>query len=214
MKIDYDSLQPALSEKELAGVTRILFVTHLAIGDFVAMQNCFVAFKKAFPWIEIDIWVDEVRRTWKPWQVKKMKKSILHDWLVSTGLFGTVYDQTHSWGMFADSLKAVQEKNYSIVISFTHARTPRYARFARWMSPNGLVVALRGTDKRSFLGHFAHADRNVIVDYAKDKRDGRHISSLYGEWFHRLFGIHVATEPFITIPKEWTQYSADRKSVV
>jgi ADP-heptose:LPS heptosyltransferase len=48
----------------------------------------------------------------------------------------------------------------------------------------------------------------LIVDYGRDKANGRHISSMYAEWFYRLFGVSVDTEPFVAIPKEWLTYSA------
>ena len=42
---------------------KILFIAHLALGDFTYMQNCFRAFSEAYPHIKIHIWVDELRRT-------------------------------------------------------------------------------------------------------------------------------------------------------
>ena len=47
----------------LAGASRILFVTHLAIGDFTYMQACLRAFARAHPHVRIHLWVDERRRT-------------------------------------------------------------------------------------------------------------------------------------------------------
>ena len=55
----------------LAKADKILFVAHLALGDFTYMQNSFRAFAQAYPNIQMHLWIDELRRTpdknqWEP----------------------------------------------------------------------------------------------------------------------------------------------------
>ena len=69
---------PLVSDKQLEKIDKILFITHLAIGDFTYLQNYFKAFKDAYPHITIDLWVDEVRRTRLFWRWNKLKKYSIH----------------------------------------------------------------------------------------------------------------------------------------
>src|SRR5437879_13736990 len=62
---------------------KILFIAHLALGDFTYLQNCFKAFSEAYPHIQIHIWVDEVRRTSHAAKWEHLRKYALYDWLAA-----------------------------------------------------------------------------------------------------------------------------------
>jgi hypothetical protein len=56
----------------LAKADKILFIAHLAIGDFTYLQNFFQAFSQAHPHVQVHIWIDEVRRTTDQWNPLKI----------------------------------------------------------------------------------------------------------------------------------------------
>ncbi|TWC67252.1 glycosyltransferase family 9 protein [Herbaspirillum sp. SJZ099] len=206
-----DQLVPAgLLEK----ADKILFVAHLALGDFTYMQNCFRAFAESYPHIRMHLWVDEVRRTSDASQWDHLSKYSLYDWVRSCGLFDKIYDRTYSPALYKQSILQAQQEQYPIVVSFAVLRRHLYAELARKLSPNGFVV---GQKKRvRFLDirkHLAYRKLDAhIPAYSTFDLNGRHISAIYAGWFEQLFGIAISEDrrfPYIDIPEEWQQRARD-----
>jgi len=193
---------------------KILFVTHLAIGDFTYMQNCFRDFAKHYPHISMHLWIDEPRRTSDASQWKNLSKYVLYDWVKASSLFDKIYDQTYSPKLFQESILEAQNEQYPIVVSFAVLRRHLYAKLVRKLSPTGFVV---GQKKRvRFLDIFKHlAYRHLdayIPDYRKTELQCNHISSIYAGWFQQLFGFHIPKErrfPFVDFPVYWLQRARD-----
>ena len=103
---DTDWLQDATARTALvdrallARADRILFIAHLALGDYTYLQSCFAAFARAFPHLKIDLWVDERRRTRNAADWPHLKKYALYDWLAECPYFNKVYDQTYSPALY------------------------------------------------------------------------------------------------------------------
>lgn len=206
-----DQLVPAgLLEK----ADKILFVAHLALGDFTYMQNCFRAFAEAYPHIRMHLWVDEVRRTPDASKWDHLSKYSLYDWVRSCGMFDKIYDQTYSPALYKQSISQAQQEQYPIVVSFAVLRRHLYAELARKLSPNGFVV---GQKKRvRFLDirkHLAYRKLDAhIPAYSTADLNGRHISAIYAGWFEQLFGMAIPEDrrfPYIDIPEEWRQRARD-----
>ena len=200
--------KPLISSKLLEKSNKILFFTHLAIGDFTYLQNCFAAFHKRYPHIKIDLWVDEVRRTWKFWKWKHIKKYVFHDWLDSCSFFNKIYKKNYTPFLFRNSIKQARKENYNIVISFAQVRQYDYAEYARKASPNGYVVGITKPFRffqLSRLYKYRKLDEKLIINMKKDY-ENCHISDVYADWFYKLFGLKISkTEriPYISIPKKW-----------
>ncbi|MFJ3046915.1 glycosyltransferase family 9 protein [Herbaspirillum chlorophenolicum] len=202
-----DQLVPAgLLEK----ADKILFVAHLALGDFTYMQNCFRAFAETYPHIRMHLWVDEVRRTADASKWDHLSKYSLYDWVKSCGLFDKIYDRTYSPALYKQSILQAQQEQYPIVVSFAVLRRHLYAELVRKLSPNGFVV---GQKKRVRLldirKHLAYRKLNAhIPAYSASDLNGRHISAIYAGWFEQLFGFTIPEErrfPYVDIPQEWQQ---------
>ncbi len=207
MKIQEQLVPKHLLEK----ADKILFVTHLALGDFTYMQNCFKAFKEHYPHIKIDLWVDEVRRSWKFWQWRGLKRYVLHDWLQSCSLFNKIYKETYTPGLFKQSIRQARAENYSIVISLTQIRQYNYAAYAKRISPKGFVAGVIKPLKKYQLIRWYKCrklDAALVADIKKDY-PGKHISDIYADWFERLFGMTIEPEkrvPFISFPRKWSYF--------
>src|SRR5437870_1900057 len=70
-------VDPALLQQS----AKILFIAHLALGDFTYLQGCFRALARAYPHLKIHLWVDERRRTSRSSEWAHLKKYALYDWL-------------------------------------------------------------------------------------------------------------------------------------
>ena len=53
--------QPLVPAELLQDSDRILFIAHLALGDFAYLQSGLRAFSEAYPHLKIHVWVDETR---------------------------------------------------------------------------------------------------------------------------------------------------------
>lgn len=199
-----------ISPELLRKSDKILFVAHLALGDFTYMQNCFRAFARAYPHIRMHLWVDEVRRTPDRSKWPHLKKYALYDWLHASGMFERVYDQTYSPQLYKESIAQAQAEHYPIVVSFAVLVRHLYAELARKLSPQGFVVAqkkrVRLLDIRK---HLAYRKLDAFIPaYKPSEQRGNHISAIYASWFEQLFGIVTTQQerfPYIDIPATWSQ---------
>ncbi|OWY29036.1 glycosyl transferase [Herbaspirillum robiniae] len=185
---------------------KILFVAHLALGDFTYMQACFKAFAEAYPHIKIHLWVDEVRRTYDFRQWKHLKNYVVFDWLQTCPMFDKLYTKTYSPFVLRESIREAQKEDYPVVVSFGLARRPMYAQMVRKISRKGFAVAMtkrvRFYDFRKHLIYGA-LDGTIPV-YSHDKT--LHVSDVYANWFTSLFGIQVPHEkriPTMDVPQQW-----------
>ena len=190
---------------------KILFITHLAIGDFTYLQNFFSAFSHAYPHLQIDIWIDEVRRTNDPNKWEFLKKYSLYDWAENCSFFKKVYRQTYSPDLLQQSIIDARKENYPLVVSLATLRPHNYARLAREVGPNAFTVGIRGKT-RWYAPWDAAAYKQLDATFApfKAPKGGYHITDVYADWFQQLGGVSVTTEnrlPFVHIPDEWTNYA-------
>src|SRR5438067_737939 len=115
----------------LARADRILFVTHLAIGDFAYLQGCLHAFARAYPHLRIHVWVDERRRSHDPDTWVQLRNYALYDWLATCPWIDKVYDRTYSPATLAESIDEARAQAYPVVMTLTVLDCHRYARLAR-----------------------------------------------------------------------------------
>ncbi|MDB5794470.1 MAG: glycosyltransferase family 9 protein [Noviherbaspirillum sp.] len=194
---------------------KILFIAHLALGDFTYLQSCLRAFSEAFPHIAIHLWVDELRRTSRKSEWEALRKYSLYDWLAECPFIAKVYNRTYSPALYRESIREARRQKYPIVVSFGLLRRQRYARLARRISPDGFVAGqvkrVRFLDIPTYLAYRKLDAR--IPSYSVSAQDPQHISDIYAGWFKLLFGMEVAPAarfPFVDIPESWKRHAEDR----
>lgn len=202
--------QPLIPADLLRKSDKILFIAHLALGDFTYLQNCFAAFKAAYPHLQVHIWVDEVRRTSDEKQWPQLAKYALYDWLAACPFFDKVYTKTFSPQLFDASLAEARAEHYPIVVSLATLRPAMYAGIARAIAPDGFVVGMRGKFSLLAPQHLL-AWRKLDATLSPDPlhgQPGHHISDVYAAWFHALTSLDVAPAarlPFVHIPDAWRE---------
>jgi heptosyltransferase-3 len=201
---------PLVPRDLIENAGQILFITHLALGDFAYLQNFFRAFARAYPHIAVDLWVDEVRRTADPLQWENLRNYALYSWVGASPYFRKVYTQTYSPALYGASIRQAQQQRYPLVVSLATLRPHQYAALARAISPRGFAVGMTAKPGLRSLLHF-NAWRKLdagIPPYTLDKNQARHISAIYADWFSRLFGLEVPPGeryPFVDIPSIWQE---------
>ncbi|WP_034298841.1 glycosyltransferase family 9 protein [Herbaspirillum sp. RV1423] len=194
-----------ISQDTLRKADKILFVAHLALGDFTYMESCFRAFQQTYPHIQIDLWVDELRRTWDFRQWAALRKYSLFDWLDVSPCFHKVYKETYSPFVFARSLREAKQQNYPIVVSFGLSRRTFYARLVRKLNPDAVTAAIAKRYK-SYDIVKRHVFENIDVRLVDHPEGATHVSDIYASWFQRLFGLRIGAEerfPQMDIPDRW-----------
>ena len=203
-------MTPLIPAALLAKSDKILFVAHLALGDYTYMQNGFRAFAAAYPHLKIHLWIDEVRRTDDAAQWECLRTYSLYDWVEQSGLFARVYRKTYSPALYQESLREAQAEHYPVVVSLAHIRPQRYARLARAISPDGLVIGMRKpvTILRP-LHYFAYRKLDALLTpYAGQDAGEHHISAVYADWFRQLTGLEIPMAeryPYVHVPADALQ---------
>ncbi|MBS1187570.1 MAG: glycosyltransferase 9 family protein [Burkholderiaceae bacterium] len=203
-----------VSSERLQAADKILFITHLALGDYTYLQNCFKAFAQAFPQLEIHVWVDELRRTSRAADWVHLKKYALYDWLAACPFVHKVYNQTYSPQGYRQSIADAQQEHYPLVVSLATLRPHRYASLAREICPQGFVVGMKArAGMLAIHKHWSYSKLDAALDMVASQRPGMHISEVYADWFYRLFGLEINAErrfPFVEIPLHWQQQAASQ----
>jgi len=199
---------PLIPAELLKRSDKILFIAHLALGDFTYLQSFFKAFAAQNPHLKVHLWVDEVRRTADTAQWPHLKKYSLYDWVGACPFFAKVYDRTYSPDLYRESIDEARREDYPLVVSLATLRPHRYARLAREISPRGLVIGM--TKKVGLLQpHHLLAYRKLDTAMPPYRANGEHhISDVYAHWFRQLSGLELTDQerfPFVDIPEAWRQ---------
>jgi ADP-heptose:LPS heptosyltransferase len=203
---------PLVPPALLAGANRILFVTHLAIGDFTYLQAGLRAFARSHPHVRIHLWVDERRRTADPAAWPHLRRYALYDWLAACPWIDKVYDSTYSPEAFERSVAEARAEDYPVVVSLAVVDCHRYARLARRVSPRGFVAGIAKPAERvlhmpSRWAGYRKLDARLPM-YTPGDCARQHISDIYAGWFARCFGVDVppsARLPRLDIPARWAR---------
>jgi len=200
-----------IPEPVLAKAEKILFIAHLAIGDFTYLQNFFSIFSQTYPHIKIDLWVDEVRCTSDPDKWPFLEKYSLYDWTENCPCFRKIYRRTYSPQLRLESIKEAQQENYPVVVSIATLRPHLYATLARDISPHGLVIGIK--KKVPWYAPWqgaAYKNLNACFVPFKAPATGYHVTDTYADWFNQLTGLSVDVArrfPFVDIPAQWSAYA-------
>lgn len=200
---------PLVSSALLQSADKILFVAHLALGDFTYLQSCLRAFAAAHPHIRIHLFVDERRRMHaSPAEWEHLKKYVLFDWLAECAYLDKVYTSTYSPATYKQSIAEARRQHYPIVVSLGVVQRHRYASLARQISPRGFVVGQKlAVSPWHITRHWRYRQLDAFIPaYSDQSRGDQHISDIYAGWFARMFGMDIAPAarfPVLHIPEQW-----------
>ena len=192
----------------LSSKDRILFITHLAIGDFTYMQNYFFSFAKQYPNLKIDLLIDPERgrsllRRWT-----SNKNYILQDWIKGCGLFENVYIVPSSWWKYFDFVRKLKQHKYELIVCLSSINIFKFLNLAKKISKKAFLVSvLPKIKKYQFIKKYKFKKVKSFV--LKDKIISKlnyHATDEYAYWFEALFDVFVEKEkryPFISIPRAW-----------
>ncbi|MFD2722733.1 glycosyltransferase family 9 protein [Ignatzschineria indica] len=197
---------------------KVLFIIHLAIGDFAYLQSAFSVFKKHYPNLKIDLFVVESRCTTDESRWPLLEKDVIYDWLEGCGLFNKIYRKNYAPHFFAEAIEEAKRENYPLIISFGDVHSEPTEKYAREMAgPDSIVAGLKlhiNWYRLKYQIYKRKLWKNLDITFKSiPMTKGRHISDLFAFWFEQIGGYTMISEekyPFIDIPQYWKDNTAQK----
>lgn len=189
---------------------KILFISHLAIGDFTYHQSCIKAVKESYPNLKIDFFVDELRRTEDPKAWPFLAKYSIYDWLESSPYINRIYKETYSPTGYKKCIDEAKKEKYTLIVSMSVVKLRRYANLARKIGGSkalvaGLTKKVMPTNVNALIA-FSRLDIRIPLYKSLSDEPVRHISDIYAGWYEQIFQMKIPHEqraPFIDLPGEY-----------
>jgi ADP-heptose:LPS heptosyltransferase len=194
MHISRDHSQKAtfLTEKFLGKCKRVLYMSPMAIGDYVYQGAFLKALSNKYPRLEIDLWIDDCRASKKLWHTGR--NTVMRQWLSSESYINYVYSMPETMEDRDQKIKEAWSKDYDAVVFITTSRISKFARTALGIVNRGKVF---GTISSNVIDN--------ILNYSTYKKlDGKisiqntfkydHITDFYQTIFQRFFSLQVPNE--------------------
>ena len=189
---------------DLSSIDKVLFIVHLAIGDYTYMQRCFYKIKSVYPHLRIDLLIQDNRRTSDRSKWPILNNYILYEWLESETLFGKIY-KTYSPELLESATQQAKTEEYPLVISLGDLRSQNYSLLAREIAQDKIAV---GIDIETTIFHRAHKKAlkqlDIRISDLTDK--SKHISQKFAHWFTQIANVEFQQKdlfPVINIPQKW-----------
>lgn len=185
-------------------ISKALFIVHLAIGDYTYMQRCFEKLKKNYPKLQIDLFIQDHRRTDDESKWPILENYILYEWLESSHLFGKIY-KTYSPNLLESSISEAKKENYPLVITLGDLRSQNYSALAREIAQKNRAI---GININTTIFHQKHKkDLKKLDARIHDLSDkSQHISQKFAYWFEQIARLEFSQQdlyPQIIIPEKW-----------
>ncbi len=192
-----------ISKNQLTAAKRLLFISPLALGDFLYIKTFIIALKKQYPHIELDIWLDDNRCNTESWRLSRSK--ILQQWIETEPAFTRSYGCCSSDKQQQVQILDAQSLNYDLIITHSGSKSEQFSNIAREIGPDAFIVSSIGKSKYfglfdSFL--FRKSDRLFKLK-ENDLPAKHHITDRYYQLLNRIVGIKLDKDDFmpsLTIP--------------
>ncbi|MEJ2274459.1 MAG: glycosyltransferase family 9 protein [Woeseiaceae bacterium] len=184
-------MTPLISHRQLLDAKRLLYMTHLAIGDHIYQGVWLKALRQKYPHLEIDVWFDDCRRRPHSWAAGRNKT--LGEWLRADGAFGEIYPIVSNVAERASQIAEAAEREHDLIVFVGKNRSEQFAKVARQISSTAFAVATKSKPWNNPLAkwwYFSRLDGYLSFD-EYSRRLGR-ITAIYAGVFGRIFGLTAA----------------------
>lgn len=180
-------MKQLVSDEQWRNAKRVLYMTHLAIGDYYYQRGFLAELKRRYPHIELDIWIDDCRAKPKPWHAGRSQ--VLGQWLSTETHVNHFYPIAASKQERKQVIADAAAKGYDLVVFYAERRTENFARIARQISPAGYIAGTQTKPKLKWLKKF-FAFKNIDAFTNLDNTpDVAHINDKYRVQLSELLGL-------------------------
>jgi ADP-heptose:LPS heptosyltransferase len=195
---------PIVSTKQLQTCKRLLFISPVALGDFLYLKTFLIALKKQYGHIEIDIWLDDIRCNSDSWRLSRSK--ILQQWMDTEGVFTLTYGCTDSKLAMQNHVEQAKLRQYDIIFCHSVSKSRQYSHLARSISASAFIVS--SIPKSASFGwlnklFFGHPNHTFILNESSLPKS-HHITDRYNMIFNQVLGLNLPPEqlmPTLTVPE-------------
>lgn len=198
-----------ITKEKIQSSNTILFIAHLAIGDYTYLQNYFKELSKAYPHLKIDLFVDERRRTNNKSKWESLKKYSLYDWLEVSLFFRKIYKKNYRPDFYQQALQEIKKEHYDIIVSLATLSPDHYAQLVNTLKGENTYTAAMDFKPKFWQRRVREVKKgiNCLIDGTPEVKDvSHHVTDDYHYWFNQLFGLKLKPEkqyPFVNIPSQW-----------
>ncbi|MCL1144115.1 glycosyltransferase family 9 protein [Shewanella gaetbuli] len=199
---------PIISSEKLKNCQRLLFISPLALGDFLYIKTFLNDIKHNFPHIQLDIWLDDNRCNTNEWRLNRSK--ILQQWIGAETAFDNSYGCCDSPQMQQAQIQQAQGESYDIIICHSGSKSHEFSAIARQISANAYVVSsIASAPFKGILNWYLFRHSDAVYQLDANKLDkNHHITDRYYTVFNDIVGISLQKNQFmpsLAIPIEMTQ---------
>ena len=173
-----------------SGVLKVLYMSHLALGDYIYQGPFLKALTESYPNIKLDIWIDDCRKKKKAWHASRSQALV--QWLSSEGHINYIYPITSHQHPLDKQIQKARLEDYDAII---YVATHRSAEFAK--------TAIKIVDQGKVFGTIPHNKLDKLKNYSTYRKlDGKihlkkvnmfnHISDFYQDIFQQFFAISIS----------------------
>lgn len=177
-----------ISHEQLRDARRLLYMSHLAIGDYLYQGVWLQALKTKYPNLTVDVWFDDCRRRPHGWAAGRNRT--LGQWLRTDGSFDTLYPIVANLDERKARIAAAGAREYDLIAFVGKNRSEQFAKIARRISHSAFIVATRSKPFNNPLAkwwHFSRLDGYISFDeYAYRYQ---RITEIYANIFRKVFGL-------------------------
>lgn len=185
---------PAFAEPQEGSVSdlnclKILYMSHLALGDYIYQGPFLKALVENHPGIELDIWLDDCRREKKPWHAGRNRALV--QWLSSEPHINHIYPIANSPSQLDKQIQKAHLKDYDLVIFVATHRSAIFAETAVKIVNRGKVFGAVSINRLDNLAHYAAYNKLDGKIGLKRISSFNHISDFYQHIFRQFFALSI-----------------------
>ena len=176
----------------LSNARRILYMSHMAIGDYLYQRTYLKMLAEQYPNAELDLWIDDFRIKNKDWQ--KGRSDFLTDWMKDETFISRLYPQATSVEHRQQMLTEAKARGYDAVLFIANLRSERFAKAAAEIAgKSGYSAGVINHKPMDWLQPWKYAKLSV---YFKNNKRDSHLQVLqkYGGHFAKLAALPCASE--------------------
>lgn len=176
----------------LSNAKRILYMSHMAIGDYLYQRTYLKMLVERYPNAELDLWIDDFRTKNKGWQ--EGRSDFLTNWMKDETFINHLYPQASGIELRQQMLKEAKARGYDAVLFIANLRSERFAKAAKYIAgKSGYCAGVIQHKTMDWLQPWKYAKLNA---YFKNDKQDSHLQVLqkYGGHFANLADLPCASQ--------------------
>ncbi|MCC4833556.1 lipopolysaccharide heptosyltransferase family protein [Shewanella sp. 10N.7] len=203
---------PLISTEQLTACKRLLFISPVALGDFLYLKTFLIALKHQYSHIELDIWLDDNRCNDDAWRLSRSK--ILQQWMEAEGVFTRTYGCSDSLSAHSQQIEKAKLLNYDIIFTHSGNKSEQFSKLAHKINSKSYIVSSVG--KVKYWGIFdrilfRHSNKTYRIN-EKKLPNNHHITDRYYQIINQVTGLHLTVDKFLPslkIPQHISELTND-----